>query len=555
MLKYGIDWGNVPPNMIDLLAYRDYDRLKLKTKRHVHLKRAARELLDIEWNPWLDLVCMAYANYQYIAGVGCASSGKTFGFHLMGFLDYMADPRETQMVCTTTNVMGLKTRMWPLVTRFYKQVNPIGWSVRTSPHMMIKSNPHDDKHSIRGVPIERSADEQESVDRLIGAHTKRVIWDVDEATSAPSAVLKAWSNMATGTKHKRLVLLGNPDDQHDTLGTFCTPIDGWDSVNENTITWEFIHDNERGIAIHFDGLLSPNLKFSEDKWPYLFGHNDISRYQGREQELEYWRFCRGWWADNSIVPRVMNMEQIDDNKSREPVMWMGLFKRFFALDPAYGGDRAVLRMLKYGTDIHGDMVMENEKFWEIPIKAKGIVTQQMYEFIMDKSREYDVDVIGVDSTSEGSGICDYLEMHSQMKVKRVEFGGGASSNSVSVADTTPCCDKYGNMVTELWFSVARNLNRIRNLDMQTCIELCSRYYSKTKSVPEKLLVERKDAMRARFGKSPDLADSEVVAWQVFVELGGLRLKRKPDEKRAKAIQKKNKIFSKSRSYLKALKYR
>ena len=551
VLKYGIEWGDVPPNMIDLLAYREHDRLKTRTKRHAHLKRAARELLDIEWNPWLDIICNAYANYTYIAALGCASSGKTFGFHLMGFLDYAADPRNTQMICTTTNVMGLKTRMWSIVTDFYNKMQPSGWSIRVSPHMMIKSSGHDDKHSIRGVPIEKSSDEQATVDRLIGAHTRRVVWVVDEATSAPPAVLKAWNNMATGTKHKRLVLLGNPDDQHDSLGTFCTPINGWDSVNEDTVTWEFIYNNEKGIAIHFDGLLSPNLRFREDKWPYLFGHEAINRYKGREQELEYWRFCRGWFADNSIVPRVMNMEQIDQNKSREPVMWMGTYKRFLALDPAFGGDRAVLRMLKYGEDITGLMVMENEKTWEIPINAKGIITQQLYEAVMDKAVAYNIDTIGIDSTSEGSGICDYLEMHSQMKVKRIEFGGSASDNPVSPADPTPCSQIYRKKVTELWFSVAKNLNRIRNLDTPTCIELCSRYYRKTTSIPEKIEVETKKEMRDRFGKSPDYADSEVVAWQTFVELGNLKTKRRSSDSWNKMVKKNNLVYSPKKAYLKS----
>lgn len=551
MLKYGIEWGDVPENMIDLLAYREHAKIRTKTRtaRHVHLKRAAVSLLDIEWNPWLDMICKAYCEYTYIACLGCASSGKTFGAHLMGYLDYMSDPRETQMVCTTTNVMGLKTRMWPLITSFYNKTKPAGWSVRTSPHLMIKSNTYDDKHSIRGVPIERSSNEGESVDRLIGAHTKRVIWVVDEATSSPSAVLKSWNNMATGTAHKRLMLLGNPDDQHDILGTFCIPINGWDSVNEDTLSWEFIYNNEKGIALHFNGLASPNLKFKEDKWPYLFGHNDIARYAGRDKELEYHRFCVGWYADNSIVPRVMSMNQIDESKSRDTVMWMGQYKKFFALDPAFGGDRAVLRLCYYGEDIAGNMVMENKDVWEIPVKAKGNVTQQLYEFISDKAKIHDVNIIGIDSTSEGSGICDYLELHSDMTVKRIEFGGAASSNSVSVADTTPCNERYVNRVTELWFSIAQNLIRIRGLDHQTCVELCSRYFNRTKTVPERLSVERKSDMRARFGKSPDYADSEAVAVQVFIEMGGLRRKNKKNHNREKVVLNKNNVYLKKNSYL------
>lgn len=551
---------------IELYCWREYDKLRSPLERWEHLRNAC--VMGVpgmrdNYHPWFERMCQAYAYNSYIAAMGCSSSTKTWTFHTLGFLDYMSDPLNTQLICTTTSVEGLKTRMWPIIAALYGHFKPAGWKIQTAPTMRIFSNKMDPKHTIRAVAIRKAADQTEITDNIIGAHTDRVIWIVDEATSAPRAIFPAWSNLKGATSHRRFCLLGNSEDQLDSLGSFCRPKTGWDSVNEETGEWRFDFEGEQGLAIHLDGLKSPNLAIKAkvrpngelvSRWPFMFGHQDANHWETAKERdpLSYWRFCRGWYADASLVPKVMTMAEIDHHRCRSTdTVFYGATENFISIDPAFGGDRPHLKVWKMGVDVESQrQVMQQIKEVDIPLQKDSRKGEAIGKFCMEVAKEFKAVLIAMDTTTDNSAPAEYIELNSDYEVLWVDFGGSPSDDPVSPTDKTLCKDKYDRKVTELWFTVKHLLPQIRGLDEETCVELCTRYFFR-KGRPEKLSVETKTEMKKRAsGKSPDRADSTALGCAAFRHLGGfdLPIPREKSTGWIKMAKKRNAIYSQEHSY-------
>lgn len=560
--KFPDDWH---PLLIELWSWANYRKFKSpEVERWEHLRNASfvymPSMMDA-WNPWLEEMCRAYASHSYIAALGCESSTKTHTFHTLGFLDYMSSPRDTQMICTTTSLEALKTRMWPVIAMMYRGNRDftVDWVMRISPHHVILSDKNDPKHSIRAVPIQKKADESEMVDNIIGKHTRRVIWIVDESTDAPKSVIdSAWANLAAGAIHTRLVFLGNPDDQFDALGQYARPVDGWDSVDEDSTSWKFRYAGEEGIALHFNGKKSPNLSYparsdGSSHWPFMYGHKNLATHLALKETnpLDYYRFCLGWYAEASIAGKIMSSSEIDAAGSRMKATFYGGHIIFFSLDPAFGGDRAILKVWKMGQEVGSEkQIMEQVECVEIPIPPKGMPGEAIGKFVLNKRKFYNCNIIGIDTSTNNSAPAEYIKLNSDMEVVEVDFGGACSDDPVSPTDKTPCKEKYDRKVTELWFTVKSLLPQIRGLDADTCVELTSRRFER-KGKPEKMYIETKKEMKKRMGgKSPDKADCVAIGVQVFKKLGGFDLPKSKHQSNGwkRAINKRNGIYSSATAY-------
>lgn len=547
--------------MLELWKWRNFDLIvDPEFERWECIRNAALVVIPdmrINYNPWFETCARAYAQYSYIAAMGCGGSGKTWSFHTLAFLDYMSDPLHTQGIFTTTSQSGLDTRMWPILSSHYRAIRPAGWKLMNNPRKMIMANKDDPKHTLRAVAIEERANKTMITDNIIGAHSDRIIWVVDEATSAPGAVHDAWQNLSIGTTHRRFVELGNPVDQLDTLGRFCRPDNGWDSISEDVEQWKFTFQGQPGIGIHFDGEKAPNLKYPErngkSRWSFLYGHQALAGHKAVKETdpLTYARFCKGWFADASIVPKVMTFTHIEEAGCRKKTLFYGGTKNFMSLDPAYGGDRPSLKIWKMGicSDTERN-VMEQIADLVIPLKPGEIIGRAIGEYVKDKAEQFNVKTIGIDTTTDNSAPAEYLKLNSKLEVIDVNFGGGASDLPVSPTDQTKCSDKYVNKVTELWFTVRQILRQIRGLDEETCMELCSRYFNRV-GKPEKMVVETKKKMKERtHGKSPDKADSVAIGAQVFRHLKGFDLPGQGEGLKSwkKMAVRKGQIYSTEHAY-------
>ena len=201
------------------------------------------------------------------------------------------------------------------------------------------------------------------------------------------------------------------------------------------------------------------------------------------------------------------------------------------LDPAFGGDRCVLRFATYGDLESGMMGLEFGEIIQIQINAASDepihfqIANQVKEAC--ELRGCKPEHLAVDATGEGGGLCDILSKEWSNKIHRVEFGGKASDLPISDEDGRPSHEIYQNRVTELWFSVREWVIReqIKGMDTETIIEFCQRLFDDEK---RRIVVERKVDMKGRLGQSPDLADAAAICVEMARNLGAGYLKKDTD---------------------------
>jgi hypothetical protein len=253
--------------------------------------------------------------------------------------------------------------------------------------------------------------------------------------------------------------------------------------------------------------------------PYLTTANQVSDEEQRtsRDSVEWWMYVRGFWPPDGILKTVFTQTIIA--KLPESTLWREEQELVAGLDPAFGGgDRCVLSFGKIGVflgnGLPGLFCMDSIEI-RPKVSSSEPVHFQIAQRVIEECKRRNVrpDCFAMDSTGEGGGLADIItKTWPSPKIHRVEFGGSASDMVISRYDNRKAKLIYSNRVTELWFTArqfAMNL-QICGLDDDTAIELVSREY---KLVNKTYTVESKTDMKARTGRSPDLADSfAVLCW-------------------------------------------
>jgi len=153
-------------------------------------------------------------------------------------------------------------------------------------------------------------------------------------------------------------------------------------------------------------------------------------------------------------------------------------------------------------------------------------TYQIVHQIIDKCKKLKIkpDNLAVDATGAGAPFCDVLAGEWSDQFLRVQFGGKPSDKRVSMNSQRTGEELYVNRVSELWF-VGKEFMRtqqLRGIGPDLAKELTSREYELTKSTNNlKVKIETKPDLKARLGKSPDLADAAMVALDCARQRHGL----------------------------------
>ena len=128
---------------------------------------------------------------------------------------------------------------------------------------------------------------------------------------------------------------------------------------------------------------------------------------------------------------------------------------------------------------------------------------------------------------------------------RVTFGGKASDKRVSMNSQLTGEELYTNRVSELWF-VGKELMRTRQIygvSSDLAQEMCARNYDMVKTGSLKVKIESKIEFKARFGRSPDLADAAFLALDCARQRMGLVAIDPPKDDDGKGFRKRVTIKS------------
>jgi hypothetical protein len=490
--------------------------------RYGHLRKFVEIMWpDYKWNPWSEWMLSEACENQYLGLAGCAASGKTYGITLYAMVWWAAAPMHSSVVLTSTTSKMIRKRQWSALQELRLQSKGFPGNMVDS-KTTLQAQKGDDKHGIFAQAVAEGPVEQ-AVANIQGVHAPRVLVIVDEATDTPEAIIDATENLKKGTTEFQLIVIGNPNSYFDPHGRFCEPKEGWKSITVEKESWE----TKQGICLHFDGNKTPNYKGIAGRipYPYLITPEQVaaSKRDHGEDTIGYWKFTRGFWApEGALSTTVLNEPMCMKFRVTAGATFAGHPKVIAGLDPAFGGDRCILRFAELGTTPEGRTVLKFGQVYTLKVSATSAepVTYQIARQTVDICARENCppEHLGVDSTGNGLGVCDVLSSSWSSRIKRVCFGGAASSTPASGLDNRPAGEVYKNKVTELWFSVREwvSADQIRGLDADTVKEFCSRNFE---DVGRRKEVESKRDMKDRIRHSPDLADAASIIVDVARQLG------------------------------------
>jgi hypothetical protein len=520
--------------------------------RFFHLQKIVKMLWpDFEWHDWSELLLREFCSGEkHITVSGCSGSGKSTCAAIYVLVWWMCDYPNSLVCVTSTSLTMAARRIWGQITKFYRDVPGMPGKMLDSEFSILASK-GDRIHSISIIPGSREKT-VEGLGKIKGWHADRVLVIADELQDMTNEVIDGLTNVMTGAKEAQFIGLGNPVSQLDTHGQECEPVDGWDSIGESSERWR----TKKGVCIRLDGLTSPNLAGAK-VYKGLLSQADLdkTRKDPGEDSMHWWTMCRGMWAPaGAEIDRVVSYAILQANKCFSKVVWDLDYSFVGGLDPAYGGDRCVLRFAKIGKDSDHKSVMELEPYIIVPMKLSDStpVEHQIGQFCIDecKKRAMMPRDFSLDSTAQGRAVLNYMTT-TWGPVNAVEFGGLATDMPINAGSPKKGKDEYVNRVTELWYSVRRfaEAGQLRGLDKDTAKELTSRRITLL-GKPSRIVVESKADCKKTLGKSPDLGDVLSVLTHSARLKGILNGEAKPVNQQnwSKTVKRVNAIYKQEYAY-------
>lgn len=538
----GVPWP--PPRLaLELRAYKDK-----RTEEEgglgamAHFRNAWKLMWpQFEWTAWVELMVYAWCKYDTIAVIGHGAAGKTYVFAHIALLDYLAEPMQTITSLTTVTADGLKLRMWSDLNKAYESSSVYGMRplrvFSTSNRMNMFFNvPGDgrahEKYLIEGMSTSKNKDAE---GRIRGKHAPRKRVILDEAEDMPDPIYNTFSNIRTDPDAK-IVMLTNPREKISRCGLQCEPKGGWGQVTPEDLFWETAVG---GCCVHLDGLQNPNMKAGLDKngqkkYSYMLGPREVEaiRISEGEDSAKWWEQVRGFPAPDGVVSKVWPSVVID--KARADIVFDFKPEAVASLDPAFEHDDCVLMIGDMGKLRDGRTAVNMTKTYKLVAKeGAGLPTKdlQLAEQVMELCKAHGVkpEYFIMDKTGGGRGV--YAQLHDKwsMDVIGINYYGAATERPLRPSETEAACELVDRFVGELWFRAryfaeAGLLGGIQNLDSKTVTDLSTRlYFNKKVTAGSVMVVETKDEMKKRLGRSPDYGDTLSQIGELMIRHGAGQL--------------------------------
>jgi len=535
--KYGLDWPKeVHPIQIDLICAKKWP---LEPYCHgdllepgEHLLRAARALFTTEEfniSPWTEWHAHAWAGEDFSVWLGGASTSKSNDAGCFSVLWWITDPTETYIALGSTSVPMLKLRSFEAVTRYFRLLKRHKTFLvpgKEAPSQTAIINSEDDgtdatlKASIRGVALAEGS-EAKNLARLSGSHLPFCLMVLDEGSALPTSAANARFNAAAGTKRFQFVSLANPHDRTDEATRLAEPVDGWDSVDENTDKWR----SKYGLVLHHNGFRSPAVTEPDGakKYPYLINQKNIDQMLksagGNTDDPLIYKMVYGFPAPSGLSHAVLSPADVTMFEADQPAIWdnrdLDMPVLVAGCDPAWtsGGDSAFFVPAKVGRFRDGVFGMEFLPPVRLPISAASKVPV-MYQLIAELRRVLSECLVpsgNVTYDSSGNqGLADVAQAEFGTVPGRCVFNAKASDLPLG-PQGQPARDQVKDQATEAW-SLCANLVRarqVRGLPEQAVKEFCSRKFAPGK---RPLRLESKEEYKKRTGGgSPDVGDAVALA--------------------------------------------
>tara|TARA_R100001443_G_scaffold5616_6_gene14373 strand:- start:313 stop:1659 length:1347 start_codon:yes stop_codon:yes gene_type:complete len=393
---------------------------------------------------------------------------------------------------------------------------------------------------------------REAVGKFIGIKQKRVILIGDELSELSEAILNAGLTNLSKNPFFQMIGMSNPNSRFDAFGVWSEPKDGWESVDIQTADeWD---TKWGGKYIRLDGERSPNVLLGETKYPWLPTAEKLEedRILLGTESRGYMRMIRAVFFDSDETTGIYAESELTNCGAMGKIEWEGKPTMVAGIDPAFtnGGDRTILSIAEVGYARNGQYVCQFVDAVHLNDDATNKAVPRTYQIVQQiidhcKRKGVSPENVAVDATGAGAPFCDVLAGEWSPNFMRVTFGGKASDKRVSMNSQLTGEELYTNRVSELWF-VGKELMRTRQIygiSSDLAQEMCARNYDMIKSGSLKVKIESKPDFKARFGRSPDLADAAFLALDCARQRLGLVAVDPPKDDQGKGYRKRVTIKS------------
>lgn len=483
-------------------------------------------------HPWAEQIIRECIGNKYLAIGGAASSGKSHTLAGYGIITWLARPRDTLVLMTSTTLREARKRIWGSVISLLSVIDGAPINIRDSTGSANYIDEHGqtfDRAGLSLIAAEKSRT-REAIGKFIGLKQKHVLLIGDELGELSEAIQQAaLANLSKNPKFD-FVGLSNPASRFDSFGIWSTPKGGWEAVtpdvdDEWTTKWG-------GKYIRLDGERSPNVAAGYTVYPFLPTIEKIAEDKALlgESSRAYMRMVRAVFFDSDESEGIYGESEILKANGMKRSEFTGPTALIAGVDPAFtnGGDRTIMYTARVGQFADGQYGMQFEEYISLNDDSTNKAVPRTYQ-IVHQIRDTCIRLgikpenVAIDSTGAGSPFCDVLAGEWSDQFLRVQFGGKASDRRVSMNSKLTGEELYTNRVSELWFVGKEFLRTKQILGISDVLakEMCIRRYEMVKSGNLRVKVETKAELKQRMGQSPDIADAAFIALDLARQRHGL----------------------------------
>lgn len=477
----------------------------------------------MEYSPWAEDFMSDFCGNDHNAISGPGGSGKSHAAGNYGWKFFQCDPLNSAVLVISTTIAASKRRIWKNVSAFYSEFCQLTrykedvmlGNPRPSICPLVKDvSGHFKRDEALGMHVVAVAGGEliKGINSLKGFHPKRLLIIRDECDSIEQAAVDVDDNLRIGCEEFQTIDLGNDPSLFNPFGKLMEPAPGTPVGMEHRewISTSGIH------CRRVDAFDSPNLT-DNDKWKGIIRQRDIDKITKNGTQMNtpmVYIMLHGIHPPAGVEDTVLSESLFFRYNCSKPVNWARSYIASVLLDPAFGGDRCVMRKMYRGLDTENKMRLLFGPPIEIPIDVSQKENPPEYQIaaavktFCTKEGVPPQEFIG-DGTGTGRGVMSVIQREWSPLINVCEFGGSPSQLAVSDEDNRPANEVYDRKVTELWYSFREfvEADMIRGLDTATAQEFCSRRFE---IKAKKKSVETKGEMKGRGLKSPDNADNAVL---------------------------------------------
>lgn len=468
-------------------------------------------------NPFYEM-CKALANKKHVGVESATGTGKTYMLPrvIYWFLDTYPD---SLVVTTAPKKEQLKRVLWNEISNAFPRFKKI------RPHAELFSltvNVDKRKQVIKAEKNEQGFFEkkgsgsgweaigivagvgsgEESATKMQGFHRKNMLFVIEECAGVHHAVITAITNTCTGSNNL-IVAVGNPDSELDALHLFC---------------------NRAGVInVRISAYDHPNIVLKKELIPGAVTVRSVEerRDEYGEDSPFYKSRVRGI-APTESVDSLIKGDYFDQcTKGHPKFEKVAVNKKFFynacGVDVANSeaGDAAAVcfgrgNVCDYikefqcpnATHLAYNLIMDDMELAKNGYKNYDIPTVKQYEVM---SQNIGVDAVGI-------GVATVNALHDK-GYKATSLLGGQMEYAVRTGTNGEDLYKFNNLRSQMYFEAREDLRLAEIvLDLPPTIlrklkrELITIKY---KVQGGKIVVEAKEEIKKRIGKSPNLADAFV----------------------------------------------